>query len=167
MLHGLKGVKNISDDIIVYGTSTEDHDENLRAVLTRIQEFNVILNKEKCRFSQPSVTFYGHVFGKNAITADANKISAVINASPPTSISEVCSFLGMAQYVSRFIPHFAKITAPLRKLTHQDMPWEWRDDQETAFRTLKSAITAAPTMTYFDPSKRSHVLVDASPAILM
>ena len=64
MLHGLKGVKNISDDIIVYGTSTEDHDENLRAALTRIQEFNVTLNKEKCRFSQPSVTFYGHVFGK-------------------------------------------------------------------------------------------------------
>ena len=90
---------------------------------------------------------------------------------PPENPSEVKSLLGMAQYVSRFIPNYATITAPLRALIHQNSVWKWEIEEETAFRKLQNELTSDPVMAYFDPTKPTKVLVDASPtglgAILM
>jgi hypothetical protein len=77
----------------------------------------------------------------------------------------------MAQYVSRFIPNYATITAPLLALTHQNSVWKWEIEEETAFRKLQNELTSDRVMAYFDPTKPTKVLVDASPtglgAILM
>jgi hypothetical protein len=78
----------------------------------------------------------------------------------------------MAQYVSRFIPNYATITALLRALTHQNFVWRWEIEEETAFRKLQNELTSDRVMSYFDPTKSTKVLVDASPttglgAILM
>ena len=66
----LKRCRNISDDIIVYGKTVVEHDANLKAVLNRLRESNARLNKEKCKFSQTIVTFYGHVFDAHEIRED-------------------------------------------------------------------------------------------------
>ena len=60
VLYGLKGVKNISD-IVVWGTSVEDHHSNLRALLKRLKEVGLPLNRKKCEFSRDSLTFFGIV----------------------------------------------------------------------------------------------------------
>jgi hypothetical protein len=77
----------------------------------------------------------------------------------------------MAQYVSRFIPNYATITATLRALTHQNSVWKWEIEEETAFRKLQNELTNDRVMAYFDPTNYTKVLVDASPtglgAILM
>ena len=57
ILTGLPGCKNTSDDIIVFGTTTEEHDQNLYGVLTRLQQHDVRLNKEKCSFSKSEISF--------------------------------------------------------------------------------------------------------------
>ena len=163
MLGGLEGAKNISDNIIVFGRTQDEHDRNLQATFQRLAQHNARLNPGKCKFSQPTITFFGHVFGKNGVQADPNKIATVKEAPPPTNVSEVRSLLGMAQYVSRFIPNFADITTPLRRLTHQDRAWSWGRAEEEALRKLKDALTKAPSATYFDPTKHSTLLVDASP----
>ena len=49
--------------------------------------------------------------------------------SKPEGVSEVKSLLGLAQYVSRYIPDYATITAPLRLLTKKDMAWQWAEEQ--------------------------------------
>ena len=59
VLHGLPGVKNISDDIIVFGKDKSEHDKNLHGVLGRLQERGLTLNSEKCMFSVPEITFFG------------------------------------------------------------------------------------------------------------
>ena len=70
----------------------------------------------------------------------------------PKSPSEVKSLLHMAQYVSRFIPNYATITAPLRALTHQNSVWKWEIEEETAFRKLQNELTSDRVMAYFDAS---------------
>ena len=90
LLTGLPGCKNISDDIIVFGKGKDEHDKNLRGVLQRLKDNN----KDKCEFSK--------------------KVEAIRNASPTQNASDIKSLLGMTQYVSRFIPNYATITAPLR-----------------------------------------------------
>ena len=163
LLTGLPGCKNISDDIIVFGKDQEDHDKNLRGVLQRLQEYNVRLNKDKCSFSKTEVMFYGHVFSAEGIKPDPKKVEAIKSASPPQNASEVKSLLGMAQYVSRYIPEYATITAPLRALTRQDASWKWEQEEQRALDNLREALTGDRVMSYFDPRKKVEVIVDASP----
>ena len=61
------------------------------------------------------------------------------------------------------MPNFADITTPLRRLTHQDSALSWGQAEEEALRKLKNALTKAPSVTYFDPTKHSTLLVNASP----
>ena len=163
ILTGLPGCKNISDDIIVFGATTAEHDQNLYGVLTRLQQHDVRLNKEKCSFSKSEVTFYGHIFSSEGLRADPEKIEAITNMSVPEDVSEVKSLLGMAQYVSRYIPEYATITAPLRALTKKETPWQWSVQQQQAFDKLKDSLTKSHVMSYFNPAQETEVIVDASP----
>ena len=163
ILTGLPGCKNISDDIIVFGATTAEHDQNLYGVLTRLQQHDVRLNKEKCSFSKSEISFYDHIFSREGIRADPKKIEAITNMTEPESVSEVKSLLGMAQYVSRYIPEYATITAPLRALTKKETPWQWSDEQQHAFDRLKDSLTKNHVMSYFNPAQETEVIVDASP----
>ena len=69
----------------------------------------------------------------------------------------------MAQYVSRFIPGYAKLTAPLRNLTKQGVGWKWTENEQVAFDNLKETLTGDKVVTYFGPRKKMEIVVDASP----
>lgn len=162
-LQGILGARNISDDIIVFGNTQAEHDMNLKAVFQRLRDYNLTLNLDKCEFSKPDINFYGHHFSKDGIDADDKKVSSLLNASAPSNASEARSFLGMAQYLSRYIQDFATITAPIRRLTHHDAPWVWGQQQQEAFECLKTRMASHKVMKYFNQSLETEVIVDASP----
>ena len=74
------------------------------------------MNREKCVFSVPELVFFGFKISTNGIAPDDKKIDAVRNARPPQNAAEVRSFLGLVNYCARFIPNFATLAEPLRKL---------------------------------------------------
>ncbi|KAL5018211.1 hypothetical protein ScPMuIL_003933 [Solemya velum] len=161
-LEGLEGVKNISDDIIVFAKDQKSHDERLHKVFQRLREKNITLNKSKCEFSKNEVEFFGYVFSKKGVSPDPKKVDAIKDAAAPTNPGEIRSFLGLANYVSRFIPDFATLTAPLRALTHKNSTWKWTKVEQESFDRLKTGLTTE-AMAYFDTSKPTEVHVDASP----
>ena len=79
------------------------------------------------------LTFFGHIFGNKGVSADPEKVKTIQNSQPPTSVSEVRLFLGMIQYVARFIPVYANITEPLRRLTKKETEWKWEAEEQQAF----------------------------------
>ena len=87
---------------------------------------------------------------------------AVKECKPPRNREEVRSFLGMIGYLSKFIPQYAILTAPLRRLTGQDVLFEWGHGEDQAFKRLKDSITNDDTMAYFDPKKPIVVRTEAS-----
>ena len=115
-LEGLDGVRNISDDIIVYAETHAQHEKRLDAVLKRLQEKGLTLNKNKCEFNKRKLEFFGYIFGEDGLSADPKKCDVINNAPPPKNVSEIRSFLAMTNYVSRFIPNYSTITEPLRRL---------------------------------------------------
>ena len=163
LLSGIPGCKNMADDILVYGCTKDEHDRNLRLVLNRLKEHGATLNKDKCTFGQQSVKFYGHIFSAAGVKADPKKIQDVCTAPAPTNSSEMSSFLGMAQYLAKYIPNYSTLTAPLRELTHQNVPWVWGDVESEAYQKLKDELTSSRVMTYFDPTMSIDIYVDASP----
>ena len=88
----IPNVKNISDDVIIYGVTVQEHDKALHAVLTRFQELNLTLRKDKCQFYLPRTEFFGMVFSAQGMSLDPAKVEAIKQADPPTSVSgaEAC-----------------------------------------------------------------------------
>ena len=68
----------------------------------------------------------------------------------------------MTQYVSRFIPKYATIAAPLHFLTRQDTHWKWEQEEQKAVEELE-ALVGDEVMSYFNPQKQTEIIVDASP----
>ena len=56
----LSGVKNIHDDILVFGTTRHEHDVALKGCLDKLSEIGITLKKSKCKFLQSEITFFGH-----------------------------------------------------------------------------------------------------------
>ena len=158
VIQGIPGTLNISDDTIIHGKGTKRHDEALKAVLNRLREHNLTLNKAKCEFHKDRLEFFGNIFSKDRLSADPQKVASIKNASPPENVSELHSLLGMASYCSRFIPNFVTITDPLRELTKKNAKWPWSKAQEEALAKLKTHLTDDTMLGYFDPTKqnRSH-----------
>ena len=72
----------------------------------------------------PRIEFFGMVFNGQGMSPDPAKVEAIKQAEAPTSVSDVRSLLGMANYVSRFIRDYADIVAPLRDLTHKGVEFK-------------------------------------------
>ena len=89
VLKGCEGVRNIHDDIIVHGCTTEEHDMRLEKALERIQERGLTLNKEKCKFHMSELEFMGHLLSARGIGPTQTKVEAVTEARQPESAAEV------------------------------------------------------------------------------
>ena len=162
-IRDIPGALNISDDVIIYGTTVEEHNKALHAVCEKFAQVGLTLNREKCLFNQTSLTFFGFVFSDKGISPDPAKVQAIHDASSPKSASAVRSFLGMATYCAKFIPNFSDLTFPLRELTKKNAPFTWTSKHEQAFVQVKKALTSHSVMSYFDQTKETEVITDASP----
>ena len=109
-LTDLKGVLNMSDDILIYGKNAEDHEKNLDACLQCLCEKNLTLNSDKCQFYQRCIKFYGHSFSGSGISPLPERITGIKNLPEPTSSEAVRSLLGLVQYCTHFIPDLATIS---------------------------------------------------------
>lgn len=123
-LQGLRGVKNLGDDIIVYGTFQSEHDDNLRAVFQRMKESGLTHNRKKCEFNKSRLECFGFIFSADGISANPNMVAVTQQASDPQDAGEIRSLLEMANHCSQFRKDFAFISAPLRTLTRKDAQWE-------------------------------------------
>ena len=162
-LQGIKGVRNIADDIIVYGSTRNEHDTALKECLHRLQQKGLTLNAKKCKFLQPTLEFFGQIFSADGTRPDPKRIEDFQNAAQPTNAQEVRSLLGMSNYSSKYIHDYATLTALLRELTKKNARFSWEQDHQRAFDKLKQALVTAPVMGYFDTQKDTMLTVDASP----
>ncbi|GJV27907.1 putative reverse transcriptase domain-containing protein [Tanacetum coccineum] len=98
----------------------------------------------------------------DGIHVDPSKIEAVRNWGAPRTPSEVRLFLGLAGYYCRFIENFSKIANSLTILTQKCMTFDWGEEQERAFQTLKDKLCNAPVLALLDSPEDFVVYCDAS-----
>jgi hypothetical protein len=88
-------------------------------------------------------------------------VKAVQNFPIPRSVKDVRSFLGLASFYQRLVPHFADIVKPLTQLTKKDKIWDWNKECQESFDRLKSKLSSAPVLAFPD-FKVPFILTDAS-----
>ena len=155
-----EGVVSIANDLIA---QMERMSKNLHKVLARLEEKHLTLRAEKCTFGMNRVVFMGILLSRHGIGPTEEKVRAVVEASHPTSVSEVRSFLGLVGFSARFIPDFATTAEPLRALCRKGENFEWGKEQETAFVKLKKELADSSMLAYFDKDAPTRVIADASP----
>ena len=138
------------DDVLVYSRTFDAHLEHLRLVFNRFRESGLKLKPNKCHFGQKKVKFLGHVISKDGVLPNPDKVSAIKEYPVPRSVKDVRAFLGLANYYRKFVKDFAKIAGPLHDLTKKGLKFRWSDACQSAFETLKEALTQAPILAYPD-----------------
>ena len=136
------------DDVVVHGTDFDEVLAKLDCVLTRLQDAGLTLNPEKCELFRSNVTFLGHVVSSEGVSTDPEKVSKILEWPQPRNVKELGSFLGLASYFRKYVPHFAETAAPLFRLTQKDVLFTWSAEAQSAFNSLKVALTNAPVLAF-------------------
>ena len=105
----------LMDDIIVWGTTLEEHNERLKMVFEATKKANLKLNYDKCEFGVQELTFVGDVISSEGVKPDPIKVRAIQNFTTPTSKKDVQRFLGMVNYQGRYIPDLSNKSTVLRQ----------------------------------------------------
>ena len=162
ILTGLPGCISIADDIVVTGTTEEEHDRNLTTLLEAAKANGLAFNSTKCRIKEPSITFFGRIYSADGIQPDPNKVSDLKAMPTPQTTAELHTFLSFANYLAAHMPKFAEKTAILYDLLQKDVPFQWHDDHQAVFGALKASISDDSLLSYYDTQKTVTLEVDAS-----
>ncbi|GBG66496.1 hypothetical protein CBR_g63079 [Chara braunii] len=150
------------DDILVFSRTLEEHQGYLRQVLEKLREANFKINAKKCDWAKTQVLYLGHVLDGDGVKPEDSKIATIRDWPTPRTLTELHSFLGLANYYRKFVRNFSTIAAPLRRLLRKETIWKWDKDCTSAMKKLKQALIKYPVLKVADPSLPFVVTTDAS-----
>ncbi len=160
-LEGLEGVTKLVDDILIQAVNETELLKKLEEVLERCRKHGISISHEKLQLGK-EVKFAGHIVSKKGIRPDPDKVKAIANFREPRDVSELRSFLGLANQLGLFIPDMAELTVNLRQLLKKEVAYTWLPDHQQDFEKIKRALTSDLVVQHFDTYKRTELLTDAS-----
>lgn len=163
LLQDLPGVVVYIDDVLVSGTSKQDHLQKLANVMSRLEAAGLTLKQSKCVFLTKSVEYLGHVIDEHGLHPAEAKIRAIKEAPEPKNISELKSFVGLLNYYGKFINNLASLISPLYRLLQKDTPWSWTSHHAETFRKAKELLQSSTVLAHYSNHKELVLSCDASP----
>jgi len=157
-----ENIATFIDNILVATDMEERHDELVEEVLKRLEENNLFVKPEKCKWKVREVEFLEVIIGPKGVEMQKEKVEGVLNWPAPKNVKEVQKFLGLANYYRRFIKDFARIAALLHVLVRKEQKWKWEKKQKEAFEKLKAGFTTEPVLAILDINREMRVEADAS-----
>lgn len=140
VISGIPGCVNYLDDILVTGSTTEEHLNNLSILFAQLKENGLRCNLSKCAFFKRDIEYLGNTLTEDGVQPSDSKVEALKRLPHPTNHSELQTFIGKMTYYHRFIPNFATISAPLNRLRRKHVEFCWGEEEEKAFQQLKNAL---------------------------
>ncbi len=165
VVRGLNDTLVYIDDLLTHTDSHEKMLEALDRVFDRLKSHKVKINLPKCEFGSDDVAYLGFRLTKDGIKPGTDKLKAVRDTQPPSSVSEIRQFLGLCNFFRTHVKNFAQITAPLTKLTRKDCEWKGGPlppDALKAFKELQGILVSEPVMAYPRNDRPYALITDAS-----
>ena len=148
ILQGMPGVICYIDDILVTGTTVEEHLGRLEEVFQILPTEGFRMKRNKCYFLRD--TYLGHRIDAKGIRPLPETIEAILKAPLPQNISRVRSFLGLLSYHRKFLPNLASTLQPLNDLLQKGRKWAWSSKCTQAVVTAKQLLTTMNVLTHYD-----------------
>jgi hypothetical protein len=127
-----------------------------------LQKFGISLNPSKSIFGVTKGKLLGHIVSDSGISIDLERITVILNLPTPTSKKEVQDFMGIINFVRRFVPNFAVMVKPIHNLLKQDRSFSWTDGVENDFLRIKKAISSTPVLAKTDFEKDFIIYTNAT-----
>ncbi|KAK4409603.1 Transposon Tf2-12 polyprotein [Sesamum angolense] len=144
MLH--KNVECYVDDLVVKSKKRENHFHDLRKVFERLRRYQLKMNPSKCAFGVTSGKFLGFIVRQRGIEIEQAKIDAILRMPEPRNIHELKSLQGKLAYLWRFISNLAGRCQPFSHLMKKDVPFQWDEACDKAFKSIKSYLMKPPVL---------------------
>lgn len=154
------------DDILVYSESSPDHVRHVRKVLDRLRAAGLQVDIKKSEFHVTRTKYLGYILTNKGLEVDPEKVDALRDWKPPTTVTAVKSFLGFTGFYRQFVPEYSRIAKPLLALQSPSRPFVWDSDCDQAFEKLKLALLSIPTLYHYQPEYDTKVETDASDGVV-
>lgn len=163
VLTGCTGIIIYLDDILVFGKSEAEHDHNLKTVMQRLSDHGVSINRDKCQFNKQSCKFLGFQISSSGYQVLEDHFEAIKNFRRPVDFRELRSFLGLMNYVEKFIVNRAEKLDVLQGILRNDS-FDWTEEAEAVFEHVKSnALNEVKKLGFYRQGDTTELVVDASP----
>lgn len=150
------------DDILVKGSTIQEHDKNLLNVVEKARRNNIKFNLTKLQFRIEEVRYIGHVFSGNGIRPDEDRLESIKQLSCPRDKKDLQKFLGIVNYMRMFVPNLSDLTHPLRDLLKKNVIFQWLHIHTETVNRVKNAIINSNLLAPFDENKEIVIQTDAS-----
>ena len=104
------------DDIIITGSSEEEHLHNLEEVLKQLSHYGIRVKEDKYAFFKDKVEYLSHEISSESLHTAPKKVETIKAAPTPLNVQELRSFLGLLHYYRKFIPDLASLVYPMNQL---------------------------------------------------
>lgn len=162
----LKGIPMCAcylDDVIVSGKSLAECRKNLLCVMFKLEEFNVKVNLQKCRFFESEVEYLGHELSSQGIRPLQSKVRAIQECPAPINLQQLRSYIGLLNYYHKFLPMLSVKLKPLYDLEKKNAKFIWSEECEQVFIESKNMLLKSPALIHYSHDKPIILTVDASP----
>jgi hypothetical protein len=150
------------DDLLIHSKTFEEHVKHLHIVLSKLTRAGFTLNSKKCKFCCNEIKFLGHRIDKLGVSADPDRVEAILNYPVPRNSKQLRQFLGTCNFHSRFVVSYAEYTAPLLPLLRKDMKWEWTKEKQEAFLKLRESFAQSIHLVHPRNDRPYAIYTDAS-----
>ena len=153
---GLRGVTGIVDDTYVYGSTEQENDKNLAGLMERARQKGIVFNKDKLQFKAKKSTSLATLGPPEGVKPDNSQ-----SMQPQGDVKSLQSFLGLVNYLTRFLARLPTITAPLRELAKMKVAYVWGPEHDRAFAAVKQEGSTLGVLRYLDPKAETVIQTDA------
>lgn len=136
------------DDIVIFGKTIQEHNENLCKVLEALKRNNLKIEPEKCNILKTEIKYLGHIIDKNGIRPTDENIKTIQKMEKPKTIKGVRSFLGTVNFYGKFIPNMADKRKQLNNLLKKNVKFRWTEECDVAFNQLKECLISSKLSGY-------------------
>ena len=156
------------DDFLIFSESLEEHLLHLEEFLIRLDKWGLFVNEDKSYLAKKQVHFVGHLVSSEGIRPIADKVEALKNLKPPSTLTGVRSFLGSINYYRRHLPSLAETVDPITALLKgpkgrpKNFKIVWGPEQQTAFQNTIKLLSNVATLALEDPDQPLVLTTDAS-----
>ena len=142
----------------------KEHVEALRRVLQRLQDQLLWWMESKCQFFTKRLEILVHILTPEGLSADPQKVRKIFDFPEPQDKKQLQAFIGIVNYLSKFLPHLASVAACQTDLQGTTRTWRWTETHKEAFHQCKDLINSGLVIKPWNSNSEEakYLICDAS-----